>query len=99
MPDSLTVWRLLYNSQTEISFDIQVGVGDAPQGVWMENQIYNIHDYFPNATAIKKIELASNGWSFTGMVDNIEVIPEPSSLALLSLVGGVGWVVRRKYRT
>ena len=27
-----------------------------------------------------------------------ELVPEPSSIALMTLVGGAGWIVRRRYR-
>ena len=54
-------------------------------------------NYYPGASSLYR---ASYGPSGQGVQIGFRVaaIPEPSSLALMALVGGSGWMIRRKFR-
>lgn len=58
----------------------QAAFGRIWQGIWLKNEAFWITDYFPEATAIKKITIYGSGWDFTGMVDNLKIVTD-STLA------------------
>ena len=58
----------------------QAAFGHVGQGIWLSDEAFWITDYFPDATAIKKITIYGSGWDFTGMLDNL-MIATDSTLA------------------
>ena len=73
----------------------RVGVGDAPQGVWMRDEAYRICDYFPLATSISQIRIVGKGWDFESQIDNVSiVVPEPLTISML--LAGLPLLRKRK---